>query len=36
MARKKPKGKPLTYAMFNVTYEDGTFSSNPRVENNHL
>ena len=36
MARKKSKGKPLTYATFNVTYEDGTLSSNRRVENQHL
>jgi len=36
MARKKAKAKPLTFVMFNVTYEDGTLSSNRRVDNQHL
>jgi len=36
MARKKAKAKPLTFAIFNVTYVDGTLSSNRRVENKYL
>jgi len=36
MARKKPKGKSATYVMFNVTYKDGTVSSNRRVSNDLL
>lgn len=31
MARKKNKGKADRFTMFNVTYEDGTMSSNRRV-----
>ncbi|MCW8916238.1 MAG: hypothetical protein OQK24_10345 [Magnetovibrio sp.] len=31
MARKKSKSKPATFVTFNVTYEDGTLSSNRRV-----
>jgi len=31
MARKKSKGKETAFTMFNVTYEDGTLSSNRRV-----
>lgn len=36
MARKKDKTKPLTFSVFNVSYEDGTLSSNRRVENQYL
>jgi len=36
MARKKPKGTSATFMMFNVTYEDGTVSSNRRVSNEFL
>ena len=36
MARKKPKGKSAAFMMFNVTYEDGTLSSNRRVSNDLL
>ncbi len=32
MAQKKPKGKSPRFRLFNVTYEDGTLSSNRRVE----
>lgn len=31
MARKKPKGKSVAFLAFNVTYEDGSVSSNRRV-----
>lgn len=31
MAQKKPKGKGARFRVFNVTYEDGTLSSNRRV-----
>lgn len=31
MARSKPKGKSAAFMVFNVTYEDGTVSSNRRV-----
>jgi hypothetical protein len=31
MARKKTKGKAAGFTMFNVTYEDGTMTSNRRV-----
>ena len=31
MARRKPKGKPAAYMAFNVTYEDGSVTSNRRV-----
>jgi len=36
MARKKSKGKPAAFRMFNVTYEDGTMTSNRRVESTLL
>lgn len=36
MARKKLKGKGPAFAVFNVTYEDGTVSSNRRVANELL
>jgi len=36
MARKKPKGKSAAFMMFNVTYEDGTMSSNRRVSSELL
>jgi hypothetical protein len=36
MARKKSKSKASTYSLFNVTYEDGTVTSNRRVENERL
>ena len=36
MARKKSGGKPATFTMFNVTYEDGTITSNRRVANELL
>ncbi len=36
MARKKPKGKSASFMMFNVTYEDGTITSNRRVANDLL
>ena len=31
MARKNPKGKSAAYRIFNVTYEDGSMTSNRRV-----
>ena len=31
MARKKQKGKTTPFIMFNVTYEDGTITSNRKV-----
>ena len=31
MARKKSKGKTASFRVFNVTYEDGTMTSNRRV-----
>lgn len=31
MARRKPKVRPPSFVMFNVTYEDGTVTSNRRV-----
>ena len=31
MARKKAAAKGVAYTMFNVTYEDGTITSNRRV-----
>ena len=31
MARKKPKGKSAAFMVYNVTYEDGSISSNRRV-----
>ena len=36
MARRKPKTKPPAFVMFNVTYEDGTVSSNRRVPGDAL
>lgn len=36
MARKKPKGTNGTFMMFNVTYEDGTVTSNRRISNELL
>jgi len=36
MARKKASGKAATFTMFNVTYEDGTITSNRRVSNELL
>lgn len=36
MARKKSGGKAATFTMFNVTYEDGTITSNRRVPNELL
>jgi hypothetical protein len=31
MARKKNKGKPPAFVMFNVVYEDGAITSNRKV-----
>ncbi|MCR9073873.1 MAG: hypothetical protein NXI18_19465 [Alphaproteobacteria bacterium] len=36
MARNKSKTKPATFTMFNVTYEDGSITSNRRIENDRL
>lgn len=36
MAQKKSKGKGARFQMFNVTYEDGTLSSNRRVASEQL
>jgi len=36
MARKNPKGKSTAFMMFNVTYEDGTVTSNRRVSSDLL
>jgi hypothetical protein len=36
MARKKSKGKGPAYTMFNVSYQDGSVSSNRRVSNELL
>lgn len=36
MARKKTSGKAAAYTIFNVTYEDGTVTSNRRVSNELL
>lgn len=36
MTRRKPKGKTGAYSVFNVTYEDGTVTSNRRVSNDQL
>lgn len=36
MARSRPKGKAGTFTTFTVTYEDGTITSNRRVENDRL
>jgi hypothetical protein len=36
MARKNADGRAVAYTMFNVTYEDGTITSNRRVPNELL
>jgi len=36
MARKNAKGKTAGFTMFNVSYEDGTMTSNRRVANELL
>jgi hypothetical protein len=36
MARKKADGKAVGFTIFNVTYEDGTLTSNRRVANELL
>ena len=36
MARRKPKGKSAAFTAFNVSYEDGTVTSNRRVPNELL
>ena len=36
MARKKADGRAAAYTMFNVTYEDGTLTSNRRIPNELL
>ena len=36
MARKKSDAKGAAFTMFNVTYEDGTVTSNRRVANDLL
>lgn len=36
MARKKAGSRPAAFTMFNVTYEDGTITSNRRVPNELL
>lgn len=36
MARKKSDAKGAAFTMFNVTYEDGTVTSNRRVPNEEL
>lgn len=36
MARKKSKGKTALFRVFNVTYEDGTMTSNRRIANELL
>ena len=36
MARRKSNGKAPAFMMFNVTYQDGTVSSNRRVSNELL
>ena len=36
MARKKPKGKSAAFMAFNVTYEDGSVTSNRRVASDLL
>jgi hypothetical protein len=36
MARKKADGKAVAFTLFNVTYEDGTLTSNRRVANELL
>ena len=36
MARKKSKGRTAPFRVFNITYEDGTMTSNRRVANELL
>jgi len=36
MARKTPKGKSAAFMMFNVTYEDGTVTSNRKISSTLL
>ena len=36
MARKNPKGVSSAFKLFNVTYEDGSVTSNRRVPNEML
>ena len=36
MARKQAKGKSAEFTVFNVTYEDGSITSNRRVANDLL
>ena len=36
MGRKNSRGKVAAYSMFNVTYQDGTRTSNRRVANDRL
>ena len=36
MARKKSDRKAAAFTMFNVTYEDGTVTSNRRISNEQL
>ena len=36
MAGKKPKSKNAKFMVFNVTYEDGTVTSNRRIPNDLL
>jgi len=36
MARRKAAGRAAAFTMFNVTYEDGTITSNRRVSNDLL
>lgn len=36
MGRKNSKGKGAAYSMFNVTYKDGSMTSNRRVANDRL
>ena len=36
MARKAPKGKSASFKVFNVTYDDGTVTSNRRISNDLL
>ncbi|GAB4391082.1 MAG: hypothetical protein Tsb0032_01050 [Kiloniellaceae bacterium] len=36
MARRKSDARSATFTLFNVTYEDGTVTSNRRVSNDQL
>ena len=36
MARKKPKGKSAAFMTFNVTYKDGSVTSNRRIASEFL